>query len=76
MLPPEFDNNLKLPLWGKLVLLHHYALGVPTNGILKNRVAAMSGTHFTTNQYLKCAFEELQLKVEVKSSAKLPYHIL
>jgi hypothetical protein len=29
-------------LWGKLLLLHQYALGVPTSGILKNRVVAIN----------------------------------
>jgi hypothetical protein len=33
----EFDINFKLPLYGKLLLLHHCALGVPTSGTLKNR---------------------------------------
>jgi hypothetical protein len=41
-LPREFDNNLESPLWEKLLLMHHSALGVPTSGILKNRVAAIT----------------------------------
>jgi hypothetical protein len=40
-LPREFDNNPESPLWGKLLLLHHSALGVPMNGILKNRVVTI-----------------------------------
>jgi hypothetical protein len=38
----EFDNYPKSPLWGKLLLLRHSTLGVPTSSILKNRVAAIS----------------------------------
>jgi hypothetical protein len=33
----EFDINPELPLWEKLLLLDHYALGVPMSDILKNR---------------------------------------
>jgi hypothetical protein len=40
-LPWEFDNYPESSLWGKLLLLHHSALGVPTSGILKNRVASI-----------------------------------
>jgi hypothetical protein len=36
-IPRELDINPELPLWGKLLLLHHFALGVPTSGTLKNR---------------------------------------
>jgi hypothetical protein len=32
----EFDINSELSLWGKLLLMHHSGLGVPTSGILKN----------------------------------------
>jgi hypothetical protein len=34
----EFDINPKLPLWGKLLLMYHYALGVPRSGTLKIEV--------------------------------------
>jgi hypothetical protein len=37
-LPWEFDNSPESPLWGKLLLLHHW---VTTSVILKNRVAAI-----------------------------------
>jgi hypothetical protein len=40
-LPQDFDNYPKSPLWGNILLLHHSALRVPTNGILKNRVATI-----------------------------------
>jgi hypothetical protein len=36
-LPREFDINLEIPLWAKLLLLHYFALGVPMSGTLKNR---------------------------------------
>jgi hypothetical protein len=38
----EFDISPESPLWGKLLLMHHFVLGVPMSGILKNRVAAIS----------------------------------
>jgi hypothetical protein len=41
-LSQEFDNYPESPLWGKLLLLHHSALGVPTSGILKNKVVAIT----------------------------------
>jgi hypothetical protein len=37
----EFDSYPESPLWRKLLLLHHSAPGVPTSGLLKNRVAAI-----------------------------------
>jgi hypothetical protein len=40
-LAQEFNNYPESPLWGKLLWLHHSALGVPTSGIFKNRVAAI-----------------------------------
>jgi hypothetical protein len=33
----EFDINAELPLWEKLLLLHHFAPRVPMSGTLKNR---------------------------------------
>jgi hypothetical protein len=41
-LSQDFNNYPESPLWGKLLLLHHSALGVPTSGILKNRFDAIS----------------------------------
>jgi hypothetical protein len=40
--PREFDNYPESLLWEKLLFLYHSALGVPTGGILKNRVAAIT----------------------------------
>jgi hypothetical protein len=38
----EFDNYPESPLWGKFLLMHHSALGVPMSEILKNRFASIS----------------------------------
>jgi hypothetical protein len=38
----EFYNYLELSLWGKLFLLHHFALRFPMSGILKNGVATIT----------------------------------
>jgi hypothetical protein len=42
---PESSIITPSPLWGKLLLLHHFTLGVLTSGILKNRVAAITASH-------------------------------
>jgi hypothetical protein len=43
-LPQEFDIDHELPLWRKILLLHHSALGLPTSGNLKNRGVPSEGT--------------------------------
>jgi hypothetical protein len=43
-LPREFDIDHELPLWRKLLLLHHSALGLPTSGNLTNRGVPSEGT--------------------------------
>jgi hypothetical protein len=53
------SNNPESPLWQKLLLLRHSALGVPMSRILKSRVAAISGL----NQIQK-------LKLDTPSLAK------
>jgi hypothetical protein len=39
-LPREFDINPESSLWEKLLLLYHYAFGVPITDTLKNRVVS------------------------------------